>query len=336
MEKMLTVCAVVVTRNRKNFLLNCLKGLMTQTHCVDAIYIVDNASSDGTINLLKEEGYVKEVSTAGDAPSEIRNKIISESNCSKEVDIYYVRMHRNTGGAGGFYEGMRRCCEKGYDWCWLMDDDVVLRTTSLENLFSALSVLCANHKKVGFLCSNVRGRCGLAMNVPLVADQYYDGLYPEWGEFLKYGLVKVKASTFVSMLVSRKVMCAEGLPIKDFFIWGDDTEYTLRISCKYDCYLVGTSEVVHLRETERTPSILSENNPERIKCFYFKFRNEGYICRNYRDYYYKLSLPIFYLRIFFYIFRILFGKSRFKFLKIRTIIRALFDSLFFNPPIFHF
>jgi len=50
-----TVCAVIVTYNRKKLLLECLEGLRRQTRPVDAIYIIDNASQDGTSQFFKRE-----------------------------------------------------------------------------------------------------------------------------------------------------------------------------------------------------------------------------------------------------------------------------------------
>ena len=54
-----TVCAVVVTYNRKNHLLECLEGLRKQTRPIDAIYLVDNASTDGTPDLYLKKDLLK-------------------------------------------------------------------------------------------------------------------------------------------------------------------------------------------------------------------------------------------------------------------------------------
>ena len=43
-----TVAAVVVTHNRKELLVRCLRAILDQTYAVDRIFVVDNASSDGT------------------------------------------------------------------------------------------------------------------------------------------------------------------------------------------------------------------------------------------------------------------------------------------------
>ena len=120
-EKKETVCAVVVTYNRKTLLLECLEALRKQTRPVDGIYIIDNASTDETPEVLKESGYIPELPPSELAePYEIEHQISNLVN-GEPIKIFYVRMHENTGGAGGFYEGVKRGYEKGYDWLWLMD-----------------------------------------------------------------------------------------------------------------------------------------------------------------------------------------------------------------------
>ena len=86
------IAAVVVTYNRKELLKECLDALLAQTHPLDSIILIDNASTDGTPEFLKEKGFL-------DNPK-----------------IDYVRLSENSGGAGGFYEGMKRGYEKGFDW----------------------------------------------------------------------------------------------------------------------------------------------------------------------------------------------------------------------------
>lgn len=52
------VCAVVVTYNRKELLLNCLQFLIKQTYPISHIVVVNNASTDDTINFLEENGWI--------------------------------------------------------------------------------------------------------------------------------------------------------------------------------------------------------------------------------------------------------------------------------------
>jgi rhamnopyranosyl-N-acetylglucosaminyl-diphospho-decaprenol beta-1,3/1,4-galactofuranosyltransferase len=134
----------VVTYNRKNLLLECLEAIRKQTRPVDAIYIIDNASTDGTPKVLKENGYILELPPFNlSEPYEIEHKISNLVN-GNHINIFYVRMHENTGSAGGFYEGVKRGYERGYDWLWLMDDDAEPKEDALENLLliNAENILC--------------------------------------------------------------------------------------------------------------------------------------------------------------------------------------------------
>ena len=106
----MTVCAVVLTFNRKALLLECLRALLGQTRPVDRVIVVDNASSDGTTKLLRAEGLLERVE--------------------------YVRLERNLGGAGGFHRGMEEARRGDWDWIWVMDDDAEPRPDALERLLA--------------------------------------------------------------------------------------------------------------------------------------------------------------------------------------------------------
>ena len=111
-ESQISVTAVVVTFNRKEFLSECLDGLLRQTHPVGHIVIIDNASTDGTAEFLSTAGYLK-------------------------LDkIEYIRLATNTGGAGGFHEGVKRAYEYGAEWIWMMDDDVEPVPNALQTMLS--------------------------------------------------------------------------------------------------------------------------------------------------------------------------------------------------------
>ena len=69
------------------------------------------------------------------------------------------------------------------------------------------------------------------------------------------GRLRCQAATFVSLFINRVAVEEVGLPIKIIYM-GDDTEYTKRISKKYSCYFVPSSQVTHKNE---------------VKCGYYKF-----------------------------------------------------------------
>jgi rhamnopyranosyl-N-acetylglucosaminyl-diphospho-decaprenol beta-1,3/1,4-galactofuranosyltransferase len=77
------VVAVVVTYNRKRLLVDCLEALARQSHPVERVILVDNASTDGTEEHVRASGV------------------------AERVPVDYMRLARNGGGAEGFHFGVR-------------------------------------------------------------------------------------------------------------------------------------------------------------------------------------------------------------------------------------
>jgi rhamnopyranosyl-N-acetylglucosaminyl-diphospho-decaprenol beta-1,3/1,4-galactofuranosyltransferase len=106
------VCAVVVTYNRKVMLEECLQALLNQSRTVDTILVVDNKSTDDTLEMVREH--------------------------FPEVSI--LALETNSGGAGGFHAGLEWAHRHGFDWFWLLDDDTMAHKWALESLLNAHDV----------------------------------------------------------------------------------------------------------------------------------------------------------------------------------------------------
>jgi GT2 family glycosyltransferase len=263
---------------------------------------MNNASIDGTEEMLKKK-YLK-------------NPIFD-----------YVNLGENTGGAGGFHYGTKRAYEKGFDWVWLMDDDVVLKENALEKI---LEIINKNKNiEFGFLCSRVLGINGFSMNTPSVDTKKGRNNYPIWDELLNQGCLKIRRATFVSLLLNKTSIKKLGLPIKDFFIWGDDTEYSLRITNSMPAYLVGKSIAIHKRKIQKPPKILTEKDPGRIKLFFYMYRNNLYNNKKYSS---KLFFLAIFLKTIFILFKCFFSPP-YQLLKVKIILKALIAIFFFNPII---
>ena len=240
------VFAVVVTWNRRALLERCLAHLMAQTRPCDGVIVVDNASDDGTAEMLAD-------AWAGRAT--------------------VVRMATNTGGAGGFNAGVRAAMKAGAERLWLMDDDVLAAPDALEALLAAEASLAGDGAAPAFLCSSVRSPEGHLTNTPEI-DRRENALgYPAWGERLERGLIPVRQATFVSLMVGRAAVAQHGLPLAPMFIWGDDTEYTLRLSRDGPGHLVAASRMVHVRAAPGRLSIETEPDAERERLHRYLTRN---------------------------------------------------------------
>lgn len=321
-----SVAAVVVTNNRKQLLSQCLGGILAQTLPVQGIVLVDNASSDGTPGMLKDLGLLKEVRSGMTAAAIDCTPEIAGCNNSS-LNFHYFRSAVNVGSSGGFHEGVKRAYEKGYDWYWLMDDDVVPREDCLEELLSALKILRDRDKprKVGFLSSNVLGINGNIMNTPAIEDKRRMSGYQDWNRFLDHGMVALNSATFVSLFVSRCAVEKVGYPLKEMFIWGDDDEFTLRISSTgLGCYLVGRSEVTHKRGLQAPLSIFHDS-PDRIANYFYSYRNQMH---NMRKYHSRKELAVYLLYVSRDVVRLSLRPGR-----LAILLKGMISGMFFNPTI---
>ena len=293
MVVMNSVAAVVVTYNRRQLLLNNVQCLLSQTRPADII-IIDNASTDGTAEALRP--------------------FVDEGK------ITYINTGANLGGAGGFQYGIKHAVGLGYKYVWLMDDDCMPCGTALEELMAADGRLGANY---GFLCSKVLWKDGevCAMNVPrrtlTKPLKSYSG-----------GDIPVAMASFVSLFLRAEVVREVGLPIKEFFIWTDDWEYTRRISLKFPCYCVCPSVVVHHSASNIGANIATES-ADRIQRFFYLYRNDVYLYRRegLKGFLYEC------VRLTSHFFRVLFRARDNKFKRIKMMVRGTRAGLSFRPPV---
>ena len=79
--------AVVVTHNRCNLLGRCIDHLLTQTSSPDAILVINNASTDNTVEMLERR------------------------------NVPFVTQ-ANVGSAGGWHGGIQHAIDQGFDAIW--------------------------------------------------------------------------------------------------------------------------------------------------------------------------------------------------------------------------
>ena len=113
------------------------------------------------------------------------------------------------------------------------------------------------------------------MNRPKLLKAFYLDIH-----LMRYGLVRGEQATFVSLFLRTETVREHGLPIREFFIWGDDIEYTRRLAVrkKLPCYVAGQSRITHAMK-ENVGSSIALDSPERLGRYNYAFRNENYLYR---------------------------------------------------------
>ncbi|MFG1495196.1 glycosyltransferase family 2 protein [Saccharospirillum sp. HFRX-1] len=194
----LRICAVVVTFNRKDALLNCLRHIRRQSRPLDSIIIVDNASTDGTTEALQQAGWLD------------------------EPNSHYLRLATNTGGAGGFYRGIQAALSQSADAIWLMDDDGYPPENCLEQLLRYYQAFDFYGPLV------VDETQQLSFPIRLAGELQSLQHWNEASQRATEGVLPDVLIPFNGVLLKRQLVQKIGLPRREFFIWGDDIEYRLR------------------------------------------------------------------------------------------------------------
>ncbi len=304
MEK---IVAVVVTYNRIDLLKECLQALLAQKIDTDTqldILLVDNASTDGTKEWI--------------------DGVLSVDNAEGK-QIYAIHLAENTGGAGGFYTGMKWAYEQGADAIWIMDDDTIPQTDALQKLLDGMAYA---GNEVGFVSSTVLWTDGrlCEMNRQHYVGQEFSISGKDAEDILS--LQAVDSATFVSLLFTREAVENMGLPIREYFIWGDDKEYTLRVSGTYPCYHVKESMVIHKMKTNAGSNIVIDEIG-RVPRYFYAFRND--LCTAKRRG--AKEVCIYYAAFFLNMLRVLFKSRDGKKMRIATMWKGMTAGVRFAPEI---
>lgn len=212
------VATIVVTFNRKELLKYCLEAIVKQDYRPKKVYIIDNASTDGTDVWVKENGY---------------------NGTKNGIDFEYVRLEENIGGSGGFYFGMKIAheSEEKYDAFWVMDDDGVPDKKQLEELVKHLDRY--DYLSPLVISKEDTTRCAF-VDIPV----------EELKSYAQDGLIHNAANPFNGVLFSRKVVDKVGYPVREMFLWGDEINYERR--CKKAGFIPAiVIDAIHIHPKDR-------------------------------------------------------------------------------------
>lgn len=197
------VLTIVVTHNRSKLLERCLDAINLQSDPTQDLLVINNGSTDDTEEILTKK------------------------------NIWFITQE-NVGSAGGWHTGLKIGLEKGYDACWLMDDDGYPHEQALKNLklnfnqhIACLSsVVLKEDKKSEFvfpfpvLSKNTMPKIfGLPRKIytlQKLKDISKNQLYPF-------------AHLFNGALISMNAVKRIGNVNKDFYLMGDEVDFLYRL-----------------------------------------------------------------------------------------------------------
>lgn len=215
--------------------------------------------------------------------------------------LHYINLGKNIGGAGGFHHGSKLAIEKGADWVCLMDDDCLPDKDCFKQLM--LNICSKSH-----------------IYSPIVLS-IEDKKTVLWGidAEINTGNREVITLPFNGFFIHRESIKEIGFPEKDFFIYGDDTEYNLRVKSSGRKIIMVTGSLMYHPYRNMLKGLAI------IKMFtskiwaYYKLRNAIIIFKKYH--YYSIN------QILMFLSSLLFYILTLKFQFIRLWLEGLKDGL---------
>nr|WP_308291621.1 glycosyltransferase family 2 protein [Microbacterium sp. G2-8] len=236
---------VAVTFNRSHLLSRLLESVVRMDPKPGHVVIIDNASTDDTTAVVDS----------------FRDEIGSE--------IVYRRLDENTGGSGGFSEGMKTAYELGSEWIWLMDDDVEVLPDGLAKMgawtprFQHVQGRRYDYDGSEFYWQ-YRVSTSLGIPIPFAPAGFDSSGYRE-----------MNSGCFEGMFIHRDLVAKLGLPDPRFFIYWDDTVYGYLASLHTPCAIVDEFVLQRTREIKQWDMGTRHLNASSDMYRYYIMRNRG-------------------------------------------------------------
>ena len=242
----------IVTFNRSHLLTRLLESIVVMQPQPGHVVVIDNASTDDTTDVVEA----------------FRERIGSE--------IVYRRMETNTGGSGGFSEGMRVAYDLGSTWIWLMDDDVEVIPDGLAKMgrwaprFQSIQGRRYDYDGSEFYWQY---RIAEPLGIPIpFAPAGFD----------ESGYKPMNSGCFEGMFIHRDIVAQIGLPDPRFFIYWDDQTYGWLASRKTTSVIVDEFVLRRTREIKQWDMGVRHMNASSDAYRYYIMRNRAHIQQYYR------------------------------------------------------
>ena len=203
MKKYPEVYVITLNWNGKNHTVECVESLKKLNYPNYNIIVVDNASSDGSVDEFKK----------------------------RFTDITIIENERNLGYADGFNTGLKHAYKKGADYFLILNNDTVIDSNALEELVK----IAENDSDIGFVSGKV-----YFYNRPNAIQTVGKKTHPVaivmghigWGEEDKGQYDKIRECDFIDdvfLLVRREVFEKTQGYDSNFFLYGEETDWCARV-----------------------------------------------------------------------------------------------------------
>ena len=189
------VSCVVVNWNGWQDTMECLRSLRQQQYPALRVFVVDNASSDDSVERIRA--------------------------ACPEVEM--IEAGRNGGFAAGCNVGIREALARGAEFVWLLNNDTVAPPDTLDLLVAAAAT-----ERIGIVGTVLR-----YLHEPSRIQAWGGGQIVRWLGYVRHYRRPVRFGgdsylTFASVLIRREVFEQIGLLDEGYFMYFEDSDFCFR------------------------------------------------------------------------------------------------------------
>ena len=254
---------IIVTYNRLDKLKIALESYEKQTEKPKYILVVNNNSTDNTKEYLEQEWKTEK--------SEIEKKV--------------VNLDRNTGGSGGFHEGLKNSLQLDADWIWVADDDAYPN----KDAFELAKKYVEEHKNdnLSAICGTVYKNDGKTIDCShrrRIFTKTFNRIAQPYSKTKNYEKeFEINAFSYVGTMINKEKLKQTQLTKKDYFIYYDDTEHSYRLSKIGEIICVPNIKVIHDAPHSEMSEIV------KWKLYYLVRNTLDFIKCNFDEKYFKVA-----------------------------------------------
>ncbi len=220
----MVVDVVIVTYNRLEKLKKALDSYENQTRSFRNLIVVNNHSTDGTSDYLDDW-----------------------KSKPAQFAKYVINTQENLGGSGGYYLGQQKAVELDAGWVFLADDDAYAEPHMMEEFWRYAS----NHD-----ISSLSAVCGTVFHPDGTIDLNHRSRFVRKGRRFVYRIpsrpedydnqeFEIDFLSYVGSFINVEALRRIGLVEKNFFIYWDDSEHSMRLKKFGKIICVPSIKIVH-------------------------------------------------------------------------------------------
>lgn len=250
---------VICNYNKKDKVLQCIQSVLEQKFQDFDLYVVDNASTDGSTDEINSAYRDKVVFIPNgenqNNDSDRISLIQKDGDQSNNADrIFLIQNDENLGGSGGFDRGLSEASTHDYQYLMCIDNDAMLD----ENAVGELVKFLDSHDDTGIAASIILNleNPDTIQNFGQTIDYQSFSTEPLYvNEYFTNELPEVNFSDAVpacSLMIRKSITDKIGFLPKDFYLYWDDTEWCTRVrELGYKVASVKASQALHAMGAKR-------------------------------------------------------------------------------------